>query len=192
MNWIWLSKTFIQVKLFFIFWIVCPIHFLSQWWQLNGFSQVRILSCTLRFQGLTEQTDFISWLDSTSDWINDLNAIVYIHASEQQILIKMRTTKSLRNLRIFCPLLGTVHYWGLLLNKNGWEAGFCPLLGAFPLLGSALLGEYSVFPILPFRRQTNLFLGVSHPFRHCLTPLGLNKWVLMHWLFGMDILMLFF
>ena len=57
----------------------------------------------------------------------------------------MRTTKSLRNLRIFCPLLGTVHYWGLLLNKNGWEAGFCPLLGAFPLLGSALLGEYSVY-----------------------------------------------
>ena len=49
-----------------------------------------------------------------------------------------------QNLRIFCPLLGTVHYWGLLLNKNGWEAGFCPLLGAFPLLGSALLREYSV------------------------------------------------
>ena len=67
-----------------------------------------------------------------------------IYGSEQQILIKIRTTKSLRNLRIFCPLLGTVHYWGLLLNKNGWEAGFCPLLGAFPLLGSALLGEYSV------------------------------------------------
>ena len=124
---------------------MCPIHFLSQWWQLNGFSQVRILSCTLRFQGLTEQNDFTSWLDSTSDWINNLNGIVYMHASEQQILIKMRTTKSLRNLRIFCPLLGTVHYWGLLLNKNGWEAGFCPLLGAFPLLGSALLGEYSVF-----------------------------------------------
>ena len=76
----------------------------------------------------------------------DLNSIVYIHASEQQILIKMRTTKSLKNLRIFCPLLGTVHYWELLLNKNGWEAGFCPLLGAFPLLGSALLGEYSVHP----------------------------------------------
>ena len=56
----------------------------------------------------------------------------------------MGTTKSHRNLRIFCPLLGTVHYWELLLNKNGWEAGFCPLLGAFPLLGSALLGEYSV------------------------------------------------
>ena len=67
------------------------------------------------------------------------------HGGEQQIIIKMRTTKSLRNLRIFCPLLGTVHYWGLLLNKNGWEAGFCPLLGAFPLLGSALLGEYSVY-----------------------------------------------
>ena len=148
MNWLWLSKTFIQVKLFFIFWIVCPIHFLSQWWQLNGFSQVRILSCTLRFQGLTEQSDFTSWLDSTSDWINNLNGIVYIHASEQQILIKMRTTKSLRNLWIFCPLLGTVHYWGLLLNKNGWEAEFCPLLGAFPLLGSALLGEYSVIIIL--------------------------------------------
>ena len=49
-----------------------------------------------------------------------------------------------QNLRIFCPLLGTVHYWELLLNRNGWEAGFCPLLGAFPLLGSALLGEYSV------------------------------------------------
>ena len=73
-----------------------------------------------------------------------MNGIVYIHASGQQILIKMRTTKSLRNLRIFCPLLGTVHYWGLLLNKNGREAGFCPLLGAFPLLGSATLGEYSV------------------------------------------------
>ena len=73
-----------------------------------------------------------------------------IHGSEQQILIKIRTTKSLRNLRIFCPLLGTVHYWGLLLNKNGWEAGFCPLLGAFPLLGSALLGEYSVFPCYSF------------------------------------------
>ena len=57
----------------------------------------------------------------------------------------MGTTKSHRNLRIFCPLLGTVHYWELLLNKNGWEARFCPLLGAFPLLGSALLGEYSVF-----------------------------------------------
>ena len=52
-----------------------------------------------------------------------------------------------QNLRIFCPLLGTVHYWELLLNKNGWEAGFCPLLGAFPLLGSALLGEYSVFAL---------------------------------------------
>ena len=54
-----------------------------------------------------------------------------------------------QNLRIFCPLLGTVHYWGLLLNKNGWEAGFCPLLGAFPLLGSALLGENSVFICYP-------------------------------------------
>jgi len=95
--------------------------------------------------GTTEKNDFTSWLDSTSDWINDLH-IVYIHASEQQILIRMRTTKTLRNLRIFCSLLGTVHYWGLLLNKNGWEAGFCPLLGAFPLLGSALLGEYSVLP----------------------------------------------
>ena len=66
-----------------------------------------------------------------------------ILASEQQILKKIGTT-SHRNVRNFCPLLGTVHYWGLLLNKNGWEAGFCPLLGAFPLLGSALLGEYSV------------------------------------------------
>ena len=61
----------------------------------------------------------------------------------------MGTTKSHRNLTIFCPLLGTVHYWGLLLNKNVWEAGFCPLLGAFPLLGSALLGEYSVFICYP-------------------------------------------
>ena len=81
-----------------------------------------------------------------------------IHASEQQILFKkMGTTKSHRNLRIFCPLLGTVHYWELLLNKNGWEAGFCPLLGAFPLLGSALLGEYSVckFEVsFPFLRIT--------------------------------------
>ena len=152
MNWIWLSKTFIQVKLIFIFWIVCPIHFLSQWWQLNGFSLVRILLCTLRFQGLTEQSDFTSWLDSTSGWIIDLNGIVckWTHASEQQIIIKMRTTKSPKNLRIFCPLLGTVHYWGLLLNKNGREAGFCPLLGAFPLLGSPLLGEYSV---LHFRSE---------------------------------------
>ena len=58
---------------------------------------------------------------------------------------KNGNNKMSQNLRIFCPLLGTVHYWGLLLNKNGWEAGFCPLLGAFPLLGSALLGEYSVF-----------------------------------------------
>ena len=71
-----------------------------------------------------------------------------IHASDQQTLKKMGTTKSHRNLRIFCPLLGTVHYWELLLNKNGWEAGFCPLLGAFPLLGSALLGEYSVITYL--------------------------------------------
>ena len=46
--------------------------------------------------------------------------------------------------RIFCPLLGTVRYWELLLNKNGREAEFCPLLGAFPLLGSALLGAFSV------------------------------------------------
>ena len=86
-----------------------------------------------------------------------MNGIVYIHASEQQILIKMRTTKSLRNLRIFCPLLGTVHYWGLLLNKNGWEAGFCPLLGAFPLLGSALLGEYSVVTTEVLLNNVNFF-----------------------------------
>ena len=46
--------------------------------------------------------------------------------------------------RIFCPLLGTVRYWELLLNKNGREAEFCPLLGAFPLLGSVLLGALSV------------------------------------------------
>ena len=71
-----------------------------------------------------------------------------MNAREQQILIRMGTTKCHRNLRIFCPLLGTVHYWELLLNKNGWEAGFCPLLGAFPLLGSALLGEYSVFEMI--------------------------------------------
>ena len=63
----------------------------------------------------------------------------------------MGTTKSHRNLRIFCPLLGFVHYWELLLNKNGWEAEFCPLLGAFSLLGSALLGEYSVC-----RNRTNI------------------------------------
>ena len=40
-DWIWLNKTFIQVKLFFICWIVCPIHFwyhlcwcppLKWWW----------------------------------------------------------------------------------------------------------------------------------------------------------------
>ena len=52
---------------------------------------------------------------------------------------------SSQTLSVLCPLLGTVHYWGLLLNKNGWEAGFCPLLGALPLLGSELLGEYSVY-----------------------------------------------
>ena len=75
-----------------------------------------------------------------------------MNAREQQILIKMGKTKCHRDLRIFCPLLGTVHYWELLLNKNGWEAGFCPLLGAFPLLGSALLGEYSV--LLPLVEQT--------------------------------------
>ena len=65
----------------------------------------------------------------------------YINAREQQILIKMGTTKRHRISGFFG---GTVHYWELLLNKNGWEAGFRPLLGAFPLLGSALLGEYSV------------------------------------------------
>ena len=68
----------------------------------------------------------------------------YINAREQQILIKMGTTKRHRISGFFCPLMGTVHYWELMLNKNGWDAGFCPLLGAFPLLGSALLGEYSV------------------------------------------------
>ena len=47
--------------------------------------------------------------------------------------------------RIFCPLLGTVRYWELLLNKNGREAEFCPLLGAFPLLGSAPLRALSIF-----------------------------------------------
>ena len=71
-----------------------------------------------------------------------------MNAREQQILIRMGTTKCHRNPRIFCPLQGTVHYWELLLNKNGWEAGFCPLLGAFPLLGSALLKEYSVLTVL--------------------------------------------
>ena len=30
------------------------------------------------------------------------------------------------------------------LVKNGWEAGFCPLLRAFPLLRSALLRALSV------------------------------------------------
>lgn len=78
------------------------------------------------------------------------------------MLIKIRTTESLRNLRIFCPLLGTVHYWGLLLNKNSWEAGFCPLLGAFPLLGSALLGEYSVNMILDIStRYERLMMNFS-------------------------------
>ena len=85
-----------------------------------------------------------------------------IHRSEQQILIKIRTTKSLGNLRIFCPLLGTVHYWGLLLNKNGWEAGFCPLLGAFPLLGSALLGEYSVLMLRCSIREHTLLTRQSY------------------------------
>ena len=85
-----------------------------------------------------------------------------IHGSEQQILIKIRTTKSFRNLRIFCPLLGTVHYWGLLLNKNGWEAGFCPLLGAFPLLGSALLGEYSVL-----NKSIIVRKNYNHSILHC-------------------------
>ena len=48
-DWMWLNKTFIQVKLFFICGIVCSIpfwyhlcyHFLSQWWQLNGCSKMR-------------------------------------------------------------------------------------------------------------------------------------------------------
>ena len=58
--------------------------------------------------------------------------------------------------RIFCPLLGTVRYWELLLNKNGREAEFCPLLGAFPLLGSALLGALSVFVIETELRVSNI------------------------------------
>ena len=66
---IWLNKTFIQVKLFFICWIVRPIHFwyhlcwmnfLSQWWQLNGFSPVWSLSCTLR---LSFWMNFLSQLN---------------------------------------------------------------------------------------------------------------------------------
>ena len=70
-----------------------------------------------------------------------------------------------QNLRIFCPLLGTVHYWALLLHKNGWEAGFCPLLGAFPLLGSALLGEYSVCIIFEaIEANEESFAGVPRGF----------------------------
>ena len=83
-----------------------------------------------RITSLLNLTQFI-------DWIIDLSG-KYINAREQQILIKMGTTKCHRISGFF------VHYWGLLLNKNCREAGFCPLLGAFPQLGSALLGEYSV------------------------------------------------
>ena len=61
-----------------------------------------------------------------------------------RVVIKNQTTKSHRNPRFFCPLLRAVHYWELLLNKNCREAGFCPLLRAFPLLRSALLRALSV------------------------------------------------
>ena len=61
-----------------------------------------------------------------------------------------------QNLRIFCPLLGTVHYWGLLLNKNCREAGFCPLLGAFPVLRGALLGALAVFAIKRFKHSPRI------------------------------------
>ena len=78
-----------------------------------------------------------------------------MHASEQQIVIKKRTTKSHRNPRFFCPLLRAVHYWELLLNKNCREAGFCPLLRAFPLLRSALLRALSVFFFLQKVKQVS-------------------------------------
>ena len=77
--------------------------------------------------------------------MSDLNGNKFMHASEQQIVIKKQTTKSHRNPRFFCPLLRAVHYWELLLNKNCWEAGLCPLLRAFPLLRSALIRALSVF-----------------------------------------------
>ena len=68
-----------------------------------------------------------------------------MHASEQQNVIKKRTTKSHRNPWFFVHYVRrAVHYWELLLNKNCREAGFCPLRRAFPLLRSALLRALSV------------------------------------------------
>ena len=71
--------------------------------------------------------------------------------------------------RIFCPLLGTVRYWELLLNKSGREAEFCPLLGAFPLLGSALLGALSVvtFPVPVNPEQENPILCTAVSIELC-------------------------
>ena len=179
-DWMWLNKTFIQVKLFFICGIVCSIpfwyhlcwcpplkwwwwwwiswwlvpggwcrgwhipnravllllpnrlsfwtNFLSQWWQLNGFSPVWILSCTLRlsfwmsflsqlncnkqgFHQMTELNDFTTWLNF-SDWMCDLNGNKWMHASEQQIVIIKSEQQNLIEIPDFlsttesCPLLG--------------------------------------------------------------------------------------
>ena len=61
---------------------------------------------------------------------------------------KKANNKISKKSQICCPLLRAVHYWELLLNKNCREAGFCPLLRAFPLLRSALLRVLSVYPII--------------------------------------------
>ena len=78
--------------------------------------------------------------------MSDLNGNKFMHASEQQIVIKSEQ-QNLIEIPIFCPLLRAVHYWELLLNKNCREAGFCPLLRAFPLLRSALLRALSVLKL---------------------------------------------
>ena len=67
--------------------------------------------------------NFSTWLNFT-DWMSDLNGNKCMNASEQQIVMKKRTTKSHRNPRFFCPLLRAVDYWELLLNKNFRKQGF--------------------------------------------------------------------
>ena len=96
---------------------------LSQWWQLKGFSLVWSLSCTLR---LSFWMNFLSQLNGVkqdfhqmtelNDFTSDLNGNKCMHASEQQIVIKMRTTKSHRNPRFF------VHYWEL--STTGRTTGY--------------------------------------------------------------------
>ena len=86
--------------------------------------------------------------------------------------------------RIFCPLLGTVRYWELLLNKNGREAEFCPLLGAFPLLGSALLGAFSVFHIHIRGRQFKKVLLLKTFFNRFWPK---SNWSTKHFLFDLNL-----